>query len=144
MLTSLFLCRLKAHFGLDPDSDSSSTDLAMGHAATGINWTTLEEKILQPFCTVSHGRFGGEPPGPGGLPLQIRPAHGELPEVGHLHAAAGQPGQGAAAGRVLQRSPGHGQLGQVPALRNKIQVGFKIKLSIKQSQYYFHGYFLTS
>ena len=86
MLTSPFLCRLKAHFGLDPDSDSSSTDLAMGHAATGIN---LEEKILQLFCTVSHGRFGGEPPGPGGLLLQIRPAHGELLEVGHLHAAAG-------------------------------------------------------
>ena len=36
VITPPFLLRLKAHFGLDPDSESSSTDLAMGHAATGV------------------------------------------------------------------------------------------------------------
>jgi len=34
--SNVIIARLKAHFGLDPDSDSSSTDLAMGHAATGL------------------------------------------------------------------------------------------------------------
>jgi len=53
--SNVIIARLKAHFGLEPDSDSSSTDLAMGHAATGL----VENHLAQVGFHYRYGQHMG-------------------------------------------------------------------------------------